>query len=1037
MAWTEEQQRAIDLEGTNILVSAGAGSGKTAVLTERVKRKVSSGISVSSLLILTFTNAAAAEMKERIRKALQETPGLREEALKVDSSYITTFDSYSLSVVKKYHTRLNLSSHISITDETIFVIAREKLLEEVLDRHYQKPSPSFLQLMDHFCLKDDKDLKKYLLKAYQKLELIYDKSDYLKNYFSNFDKSRQQEFLDEYLAFLKEKRENVLLLMEELPNYFDEEFVLQMNENFAPFFEAESYSQFLSSMNYSSLRVPRGSSEEGKNLKKSIYDYMDDFKKTYCVYQSSDEILEELESTHSDVSVLVDLLMDFDQNFQNYKRENCLYNFNDIARLAIQLVEDFPDIREEIKNSFQEIMVDEYQDTSDLQEKFISLISRDIVYMVGDIKQSIYRFRHANPDIFREKYNLYRDTSKGEKIDLLKNFRSREEVLDDINLLFDPIMDEKIGGAQYRESHRMAFGNSLYTKEKDPNQDYHMSILTYPKEELGRIRSEEEEAFLIAQDIQEKMNKHIMIFDKEKKGLREVQYRDFVILLDRSTRFDTYKKVFEYFHIPLKVLRDESFLAADDSAIFKNLLKFILCVYENRMDQEFVYTFVSLSRSYLYRIDDSKIYEYCIHKNFQDSILYQDALQLAKVLDTMNLSRFIRTLFSSISYDEKILSTHSISTRRVREEYFYRLALQCEKLGYTIYQFVRYLEDLFEGDCDLKFSVQDKGENSCQIMSIHKSKGLEFPICYFAQYSANFNMMELKDRILFDSHYGFILPKVDGYYKDTILKILLKERVKQEEISEKIRLFYVATTRAKEKMIFVLPSFQEDREVRSMVPRSIRGKYHSFYDIMNSISSLLGPYLSKRDIIASKEYLTVVKKDALEVLPEEDFEVEELSFEPKEITARHFSKEEIHLVTKEQKQAMAFGTKVHEILEELDFSNPVLLDTIPDSKITSKIRAFLDSDFMKKLKSYPMYKEYEFYYYDQQELQHGIIDLLIDLGEEAIIVDYKLKNIFDENYTKQLNGYRTYIEEKTGKKVRCYLYSILDEKVSEVLRDNL
>ena len=1030
MAWTEEQQQAIDLEGTNILVSAGAGSGKTAVLTERVKRKVLSGIPVQSLLVLTFTNAAAAEMKDRIRKALRNTPGLLEQANLVDSSYITTFDSFALSIVKKYHTRLNLSRNVEITDEVMIDLKKKEILDELFDCYYEKPSNAFLKLIHDFCLKDDKELKDAILGMYSKIELKYNKTEFLDHYFDEFSEEKNQEFLEMFLSFLKEKQSDIKELFLEMGNYFEDEFILSMRDNYQKFLDASTYMDFKNAMDYGSVRVPRGTSEEGKALKSRIVELIDDFKKNYCIYESEEEILSELNSTRSSVEVLVEILRKFDSILDTYKRDNSIYNFNDIARLAIKVVDENADIRSELKNSFQEILVDEYQDTSDIQEKFINLISHHNLYMVGDIKQSIYRFRNANPDIFRDKYQLYQETDSGIKIDLLKNFRSRGEVLDDINLIFRPIMDEKIGGAEYTKSHQMIFGNTLYTTVGKTEQDYHMEILSYDKKELGKLSVSEEEAFTIGYDILNKIKNHAQTFDKDKKELRDITFKDFVILLDRSSAFDTYKKIFEYLQIPLTVLKDESFQEDDDSYLFLNLLKILVCIKEERFDKEFEYCHYSLGRSFLYSMSDSLLYEFFTKKNYQDSIIYQELVSLVEYMDITSISQFIRMLMEKIHYSEKILITSRIHSKRVREEYFYHLAESYEKQGNTIYDFITYLEDIYESDHDLTYSMSEESSNACRIMTIHKSKGLEFPICYFAGYSSLFNLMELKDRILFDSEFGIILPKVDEYYKDTILKTLLKERVRQEEISEKIRLLYVAITRAKEKMIFVTPELEESEEVSEKVSRIVREQYNSFYHIMNSITSILYPFIKKCDIVGNKDYLKIKNLESI-VSSRESLSFDEIHSQAVEVLEKHYSKESLHIPTKEEIEVMDFGTQVHEILEYLDFQNPEL-DKIDNSYIRGKIKSFLESSLMKdKLKS-KMYPEYEFYYQEDGIMNHGIIDLLIEDKDKYTIVDYKLKNIDDDAYLNQLNGYREFISKKTNKKVDCYLYSILNEEYKEV-----
>ena len=1032
MAWTKEQKLAIDLEGTNIIVSAGAGSGKTAVLTERAKRKVLEGVHVNELLVLTFTNAAAAEMKDRIREAIKSTPSLKDELNIIDGAYITTFDAFSLAILKKYHTRLNITNNIKVSDEVVIDLVKKKLLDEIFDERYLLLNSNFTKLIDDFCLKDDKELKDYILNIYKKIELKYNKTEFINDYFSIFNDDKINSFVLEYIELIKNKQSIIRDLVVSLNDYFDYEFVSQVEDSLAKFLNATTYSDFLDSMDYGTVRVPRGSSEEGKEIKNQIFSMLKEIKDNLLIYSSEDEIFDDIVSTKSNVEVIISILKDLDKRVDNYKIENDVFNFNDIARLAIKVVEDNPDIRDELKNSFKEIMVDEYQDTSDTQEKFISLISSNNVYMVGDIKQSIYRFRNANPYIFKNKYDTYRDTDVGEKIDLLKNFRSRDEVLKNINLLFDFVMDDKIGGADYQKSHRMVFGNTSYIEEGNTNQNYNLDVITYNKDELDKLSVSEEEAFIIGYDILDKIKNKYQIFDKKTKILRDCQYSDFVILLDKSRDFDLYKKIFEYLHIPLTILKEESLKKDNDLYIFRSLLKLLISIKNKNFDNTFKYSFISICRSYLYRLSDSEIYNYFINNNYSDSELYKICLDLIENIDTMNPSRFFRLILEKFDYDIKLLNTNNIKSNRIRAEYFYNLISDYEKTGGTIEDFITYLDQIIDEDYDLKFNVNSESNNSCMIMTIHKSKGLEYPICYFAGFSSKFNMSELKEKIIFDNQYGIILPKVDNYYKDTILKLLLKNRSRIEEISERIRLLYVAVTRAKEKMIIVMPEVLEEKEVLDVVPFYEREKYSSFLSIMKSIYSVLIPYVKKSEIIGSKKYLENSMNSNLNINNCDKIKVCELDIDTNEVVEMHYSKESLKLITREEKEVMDFGTKVHEILEEVDFNDLSLLNSINDKYIKNKILSFINSDLMKNYLDKKMYKEYEFLYKIDNLVNHGIIDLLIEDDDKYIIIDYKLKNISDSLYDKQLNGYREYITNKTGKKCLCYLYSIIDEKYREI-----
>lgn len=1026
-SWTKEQQDAIDLEGKNIIVSAGAGSGKTAVLTERVLRKLKSGIHVNELLVLTFTNAAAAEMRERIRDAINKTPGLEEEATLIDGAYITTFDSFSLSIVKKYHTILNITNNIKVTDEVTINLKKNEILNEIMDEYYLNPTASFTKLIQDFCLKDDKDLKMAILNTYKKIELKYDKKAYLENYIDNFfESSNIKSFIDQYLNLIKGYQVSISNLLVELNDYFDGDYVASIEEQLGKFLNATSYDELLTSLEFKSLKaVPKGSPEEGKKVKETIKKQLD-LVKDLLIYTSVGEMEEEILSTKEDAEVIIDIIRKLDNRLTTYKKQNELYNFTDIAHLAIKVVADYPSVREELTNSFNEILVDEYQDTSDTQEEFISLISKNNVYMVGDIKQSIYRFRNANPYIFKNKYDLYRDTSAGIKIDLVKNFRSRKEVLDNINMLFDLFMDDKIGGADYKESHRMVFGNNTYLEKGYTTQDYNLSVLTY-QEVPKPFTKDEQEAFIIGNDIINKIKNKYQVFDKKLNALRDIEYRDFVILLDKSKSFDLYKNIFEYLHIPLSILKDEELRKDQDILVLKNLLNLLICIKNKDFQESFKYSFMSISRSFLYQMSDEEIYNHIVNNTYNETSLYKKCLEVLKNIDIMSASSFLNYLLESFNYEEKLITIGNVKSFRVRAEYFYNLVKNFEDNGNTIYDFLDYLDSIFEEDYDLKFSINRASSNSCRIMTIHKSKGLEFPICYFASFSNKFNMGELKERIIYDNKYGLVLPKVDNSYKDTILKTLLKVTTKREEVSEKIRLLYVAVTRAREKMIIVMPEQEEIKEVCEIVPVYDRESYNSFLSIASSIYSVLLPFEIKQNIKVTRDYQNTISTSSEDTLRMEDNliirEREDLPISY--VEESHYSKESLHIVTKEEQELMDFGTKVHEALEELDFNNPNFDDLLLPANIISHLKKFLSSNIIKDNLQSKMYKEYEFTYLEDNNYSHGIIDLLISTETKMIIIDYKLKGITDENYDKQLNGYRTVIEKRTNKPTECYLYSIL------------
>ena len=1024
MGWTEEQLKAITIEGGNVLISAGAGSEKTAVLTERVKRKLLEGIHIDELLILTFTNAAAHEMKSRIRKTIKKTPSLKEEEKRIDHSFITTFDSFALSVVKKYHTKLNVSGNIQITDQMIVDMKTKALMDQILEEYYENPSPLFLQFIHDYCLKGDEELKKYLLGIYQKIYLKYDKKDFLEKYSVSYD-----SYLQEYLDYLFQKQKDFKEMIDELSHYFEEDFVLKVKNNFETLLKAKTYDDF-SIVSFSSITVPRGSSEEGKRLKKEIWLLANEIKEM-CSYSSLDEMKKELEATRPYIELILEILRLLDQRLEKITLKEEIYTFTDIQRMAIQVVMENDDVREELKNQFQEIMIDEYQDTSDTQEKFVSMISSNNVYMVGDVKQSIYRFRNANPDLFKEKYQLYERGENGTKIDLTKNFRSRQEVLEDINQLFCLFMDQRLGGADYQKSHQMIFGNENYLGVGNIKEDSHLSVLSYSKDELKNVSKDEEEAYLVGLDIQKKVESSYPVFDMVTSQIRPCTYQDFVILLEKGKAFSTYQKVFESLNIPLTALKEESFQGEEDILVIRNLFRFLICIKEECFDKEFEYCFVSIARSFLWDISDEEIFHFVKTGTISESDLFYKCLHLIEKIDEMSAAEFFLLVLDDFNYEERVLTIGDVRSHLVRVEYLYHYCLEFQEKGNTIYDFVLFLNQILEEDYDLRFNISKRNQNTCQIMTIHKSKGLEFPICYYAGFSSKFNIQELKEKILYDSHYGFVLPKVDGFYKDTILKSLLKKKVKEEEISEKIRLLYVALTRAREKMILVTPTIEEQGEYRHFVPDYVREKYSSFLSILQSVFSHISHRINETSFYLSKDYRLQKEKELSFVESKDSLEVKELMVDTTILEEKHYSKEEIHEIDEKERDLLSFGTKVHAILEEIDFQDYDLNLYSIDSHMKEKIEAFLHSDFMKKRLLYPMYKEYEFVE-ESGSISHGIIDLLIEEEDHLTIVDYKLKNIDDSAYDKQLNGYRAFIHKKTGKDVQCFLYSILDEAYREI-----
>ena len=1031
--WTKEQSDAIYQSGKNIIVSAGAGSGKTAVLSERVLKKVESGIDVDRLLILTFTKAAASEMKERIRKKIKGNKELSFQLKKIDSSYITTFDSFSLSLVKKYHYLLNVKKNIDIIESNLLKIKIDEFLDEVMEEEYQKREKDFVKLINDFCVKDDYELKRIILVLNDKLNMKYDKEDYLNNYLQDFySQDRIKKKALEYVELLKNEIDIINRNLTKLSNEVDVDYFNKLM-NLLEF--------LLNSNHYDSIRdnlikierlpnMPKGSSEEAKKIKSIISETIKHLK-DLCRVESFDKLIESIMDTSPYISAMIRIINMLDEKINSYKFENDLYDFVDISKMAIKLVKENDDIRREITDYFVEILIDEYQDTSDLQEEFIKTISNNNLYMVGDVKQSIYRFRNANPNIFRHKYNLYAKNIGGMKIDLLKNFRSREEVLSNINLLFDYIMDDLIGGADYIKEHEMVFGNTSYNVEGKTNQNNNFEIYQYDYEKNNGFKEEEIEAFIIANDILEKVHNHYQVFDKDEKKLRDITFNDFSILIDRSTSFELYKKVFLYKQIPLSIYKDEYLTNSSLFSVIKNIYKLIALVYDKKMNKEVIYAYLSIGRSFLFNYSDNELFDVIRNKSFNDTLIFKIVQEIVCDLPNKSISEILDEVIIKFNVYKKLRTIPDLENNYIKIDYLYTLAENLNKMGYTLRDFDEYLENIDCNGTDIKFGTNKEDNVSVKIMTIHKSKGLEYHICYFPGLTKKFNDGDVKERITFDNELGIITPYYDEGIDNTFYQELMKNNFYHENISEQIRLFYVALTRAKEKMIFIMPNKEECTEEYegNLVSNDIRLNYHSFADILNSVKSKIESYTKKIDlnkVNLTKDYNYINNGNLFEKINNTSDILQIIDYPKYEKRVKdegHFSKSNARIFTKEEKEKMSFGTQVHYLLETLDLKNPVI-EEIPYAK--DNILKFLNSDLMKKISNAKIYQEYEFIYDNNDSIMHGVIDLMLEYDDYIDIIDYKLKNIMDDAYIIQLTGYRDYIEKITGKIVNTYLYSIID-----------
>ena len=1064
--FTPEQQQAINDTGKNILVSAGAGSGKTFVLTERVLQHITDGMDIDRMLILTFTNAAAAQMKEKIRDKLKENVknGTNKDLMnaqmqKIDSSYIMTFDAYALSLVKKYNYLLNVSKDISIIDENIISLKTDQLLEEIMTEKYRAHDQSFEALVGDFCDRDDTKIREWVKFINNRLALRLDREAFLDELLDPAEWSKRRDLLfARYEKLLRERLDEVDEMFNELSGMEVSNFD-DIYDSVRNLLGSRTYQEMHENRNPKMPNLGKGSSDEAKQLKTRISEKLGDKGVSSLVSLEKDELLRQYDDTRKYLDELIDLVRKLKARLDDFKRESDLYEYNDIFAMAIRIVTDHQDIREEIRDHFEEIMIDEYQDTSDLQEQFINLIANNNVYMVGDIKQSIYRFRNANPDIFQKKYEDFKNgVLPGEVIDLLSNFRSRESVVEDINLTFSRIMDRNIGGADYQKEHLMQFGQKKYPPDKSA---YHMELhkyvykddkeLQYPFASPLNYGRPEVEAFIIADDIKKRIKNKFKVIDVNEKEpeLREAKFSDFCILVDKSKHFDLFKRVLTYMEIPARIEQDEELRESELLSVIKNILRLVNASLRLKEEsdgekakeivKDVKYNFVSLARSFLCRMEDSEIYDLIKKEDYPNTPLMAKIERIGHDIETKSIGDLLDEIVEEFDIYGKLNSIGKLNDNQVRLEYIYDLAHRLNKLDYDYVGFIEYLDHIFDNDRKIGFNMNKPDINAVKIQTIHKSKGLQYHVCYYPLLYTKFNTQDRDRPVVVDRECGILVPDyVSGKGKNnTFAKEIFRDTYDRENISEKIRLLYVAMTRAQEKMILVGPFEDKSESGSGVIPDYRRLKINSMIDMINCQYDRFSSYVQEvreadlKKIPVSRDY-NRMKATGLNELTKDTTPLPIKSHpvcQPQTISSARYSKHG-GLITKEEKESMEFGTKMHYYLEIIDLVNPDY--SMLDKKSADIIRQFLECDLMKNVASGKAYKEYEFVYEEEGLMRHGFIDLLMEYDDHFDIIDYKLKNIDDENYDMQLSGYRQYLQSVSNKPVYCYLYSLKEGRYRAV-----
>lgn len=1030
MGWSEGQKKAIASREGRYLVSAGAGSGKTAVLTERIHELVEEGAcSLDEMLVLTFTNKAAHEMKERTRKAFKNEP---EKAAQVESAAITTFDAFALSLVKKYHFALHLPSSIEVMDEGLLQIAKRKILDEILAERYEEKDPLFLDFVRHYAIKDDDKIVEMTLKILAYAELTGDKRSFLAN---AVDQYFSVEFIDQSLADFAALIHGNLASLLEAAKLFENPDLAESETTFlSSFVDLQGYSALYTGLVGQTYPRKAGKKEDitpdDGALHSALLKEFNLLRDAIVGFGDEESEKKRILSTKPYLTIWFSLAEELDLRLSAYKAEKGAYSFSDIAYLAMQAA-SIPAIQAELRGHYRYVMVDEYQDTSDLQEAFLERVAMGNFFAVGDVKQSIYRFRNANPIIFMENERTLKKESPQNLIALQDNFRSREEVLADINGLFAQVMSPELGDVDYQQNQALAFGNLDYVPSK--GEEHHLEILTYQKQ--ADLKKEECEARLIAQDIKEKLESAYPVKVAKGTALRPCQSGDFAILIARKRDFETYAKIFSEAKIPLSVSDDQDLSSQDVSSVFLSFLRLPVVMDKNPQAEKHCYA--SIMRSYLYEEKDEDLYQEIVSGEYRSSELFKSIRAQKEALLKGNSEDGVAFYFDHYPFFDKLVRLGDVKANYERLRSFLLFAKQYDHLGGSYSDFVDHFSEMKKYDVDFALSSGSDDGDSVHLMSVHASKGLQFPIVYCPDLDAAVNLRSASDAFMVNSA-GLEVPlTMEEGNPLNVWHYLAHNDETVAAISERVRLFYVALTRAEEKIILIE---KEDptREIRRVDSVNIL-KMHTTTDSdgNEATSAVISTPKSFREFLALSGvgFKTSAKMIVKPLSPYKAYQAKselplpehrEISLAPKllpKVRASKVSKGPL------DEGALAYGTRLHRLLQLVDFETK---DTsfIENPRERSIIDKVLALPLFADLHEAEIYPEYGFF--DPLTNVHGSIDLLLIYPEKAVIVDYKAKSIEDPAYRKQLAYYAAYVKEAFGKESETYLLSIIDARVKRV-----
>ncbi len=864
--WTAEQQKVISLRDSNILVSAAAGSGKTAVLVERIITRLTKDenpLNVDELLIVTFTEAAASEMRERILAAIEKAlledstnEHLQKQATLIHSASITTIHSFCLSVIREYFHVIDLDPGFRIGDEGELKLLKQEVIESLIESEYEKGEPEFLHFVE--CMapgKSDKNLEEMILKIYEFSRSYPIPEIWLQSCVDNYSLESVEELeKSEFIKIVKEDTKRIITDLKENLRQAVEvstevdgprayEKTLQADcVNLESIEDAKNYHELCRAfalISWSRLAPNKDKTNDPdkveyvKWVRDIVKDGVKSLKEQYFAV-SVEQVLADMKNAKQVVAVLVYLVEQFSLEYRKEKMRKNLIDYGDMEHFALQILTEnrggelIPSpIAKAYQGKFAEIMIDEYQDSNLIQEAILTSVSKsaqDIynIFMVGDVKQSIYSFRLSRPELFMEKFHTY-STEGGnrQRIDLHKNFRSRSEVLDSTNYVFYKIMQKQLGGIEYDRDAALYVGAS-YEEAEGNETEVLIFDRAMDKESIEVDDTDRElEARAVARKIKDLLHNH-KVLDKKTGEYRKVRYSD-IVLLTRSMKgwSDVFANMLNDEGVPTNVTSKEGYFSTWEIGLVLDYLR----VLDNKRQD---IPLITVLRSPIGGLTDEELAK--IRSFEKDVPFYQSVLNYGKEngLDNSIKRKLENCLNQISSFREKAPHTpiHELLWEILREtglgDYFSSMpggqqrkanvemlvekAMDFERSSYKgMFHFIRYIEQLHKYEVDFgEASITDEKDDAVRIMSIHKSKGLEFPIVFSIGMGKGFNAQDTKSKVITHPILGIGIDTVDPIKRTKakgLMKKVIQRQLTLDMLGEELRVLYVAMTRAKEKLI--------------------------------------------------------------------------------------------------------------------------------------------------------------------------------------------------------------------------------------------